>query len=35
MVVLSNPNGFDGEYIGGNKRTTESVDDVWKDEWYQ
>ena len=32
-VVLSNPNGFDGEYIGGDKQTTESIDDVWKDEW--
>tara|TARA_R110000824_G_scaffold389418_2_gene585480 strand:+ start:448 stop:684 length:237 start_codon:yes stop_codon:yes gene_type:complete len=34
MVVLSNPNGFDGEYINGNTETTESIDDVWKDEWY-
>ena len=35
MVVLSNPSGFDGDYIGGETKTTESVDDVWKDEWYQ
>ena len=34
MVVLSNPNGFDGEYIGGDTETTESVEDVGKDEWY-
>lgn len=34
-VVLSNPNGFFGEYIGGDKETTESIDDVWKDEWYR
>ena len=33
VVDLSNPSGFDGEYIGGETKTTESIDDVWKDEW--
>jgi hypothetical protein len=30
-LTLSNPNGFDGEYIGGQTITTETADRCWKD----
>ena len=33
-VVLTNKNGFSGEYINGETKTTISINNVWKDEWY-
>jgi len=32
-LILENKDGFDGDYIGGDKETIVFFDDVWKEYW--
>jgi hypothetical protein len=32
-LILENKDGFDGDYIGGDKETMVSFEDVWKEYW--